>query len=187
MRKIDSLRKRIEAKLDDSAWHLANALLADQAVAAQSRGQMGILTPTDGEPGDPRSMANVSEMIRVLVLLRDQCNAYHDANTKSLATVGAGNPGEDRTMGFIWGMGVAWHQLTREPIAIGGRFERFLDNTFFTEEQPRPVDWSWASRITTAIERLQLDDKGRWVLRPGDDLDLQLGPKIERQDHPSEG
>jgi hypothetical protein len=170
MCKIDSLRKRIEATLDDSAWHLANARLADQAVS----------------PDDPRSTANVSETIQVLASLRDRCNAYHDANTKSLVTVGAGNPSEDWTLGFIWRMGVAWRQLTREPIASGGWFERFLDNTFFTEEQPRPIDWGWANRITTAIKRFQLDDKGRWVLRPGDDLDFRLELKI-RQDQSSEG
>jgi hypothetical protein len=95
---------------------------------------------------------------------------FHEVNTEPLFTT-TGAPSDDWLLGFIWAMGMAWHDLTGGPITAGGRFTRFLEYALPAKEKSeRPKTIDWDARIKTAVERFHMDREREQRLRPGDDF-----------------
>jgi hypothetical protein len=75
-----------------------------------------------------------------------------------------GHPSNAWLLGFIWGMGSAWRQLTAANISSSGRFPRFLQAGFDSVLKPKdvPENPEWETLVKTAIRRFGMKRK-KWL------------------------
>lgn len=119
-------------------------------------------------PDHPRSADSISETFEHLRQAESRLTLLKEA----LATSSRpnGRPANAWKIGFVFGMGVAWRDLTERAISKNSEdFIRFLQAG--ADSLPTPLDDSehWERAVVTAVSRFRLNANGAWERRPGDD------------------
>ena len=110
-------------------------------------------------------------VIRALSAARD---ALTDLSLDAVAVTSrstGGAPGKPWRVGFVWGIGLGWRDLTGRRASPSSRdFMRFLEEghrSIATGDQASSDDWT--SAVRTATSRFQVGDEAAWLKRPGDE------------------
>jgi hypothetical protein len=139
----------------------------EKLTTAQARKWFSASAIPKASPDNPLSRSFIDEILNLVLQTHKRLEILHETNTRPLAT---GTPGDDWALGFIWGMGVAWHEMTDDPVAVSGRFTKFLEATCPEIETDRRATIDWDARVKTARERFRMDQAREHWLRPGDDI-----------------